>query len=247
MPTAAPADLHFVFAVTSDNAKHRISDAADNKTATEEWYAFDDRRVKDRTPQFIDGKLVKFFAVRAADDPDWPADAPVKAVQALTLHPSDFLNKSGRPLAAVREYATSMGIVGTAGGWLRRESTGQPVCQGWASFVHAHFNAMVANVTLMEAVATYKRRSTHKLTDDQALLLAALKPHGRHGLTSMALGGEMQRLARQQDPASRRWLDNYDAVRVGKQLAAKGLVIERGVPYGPKRYVLTGAGCEVAS
>lgn len=94
------------------------------------------------------------------------------------------------------------------------------------------------------------------LTQDQEMMLLALeRPYQQHlsaervtPTSSSEVGRRMTIKTRARmshlDALSlaRLSYDNFDAVRVGKQLARKGLVVEYGVKYGPKHYQLTALG-----
>lgn len=64
-------DLHLVYAVTDDLARHRVSGPLDWDTAQRRWRKLDDQRRAQRR-QTIGGERVRYFAVRSADDPEWP-------------------------------------------------------------------------------------------------------------------------------------------------------------------------------
>lgn len=61
-------DLHVVYGVKRDLTKHRVSKPQSWPAATHLWYLWDDARRADPA-----GTCFKYYAVRSADDPDWPA------------------------------------------------------------------------------------------------------------------------------------------------------------------------------
>lgn len=63
---------HIIYAVTDDLARHRLSDPLDWNTAQRRWDRLDRARLRGRR-QTIDGVPVRYFAVRSADDPEWPS------------------------------------------------------------------------------------------------------------------------------------------------------------------------------
>jgi len=72
-------DRHIVYAVTiagKSRVKHRVSDPLDLSAAMRTWSAFDDPRFERGQRTCVQGQRVAFHAVRAANDPDWPANGP---------------------------------------------------------------------------------------------------------------------------------------------------------------------------
>ena len=62
----------------------RVSEPLDWDAAIEGWYEIDDvRRALARVPAESTAAHIPvwYFAVRHADDPDWPADAPLSTVR----------------------------------------------------------------------------------------------------------------------------------------------------------------------
>ena len=67
---------HIVYAVCETPLgphKVPVSGAKAWHAAIARWYALDDRRTIDRAPLNVRGCAVRYFAVRSADDPGWPA------------------------------------------------------------------------------------------------------------------------------------------------------------------------------
>lgn len=72
-------DRHIVYAVTiagKSRVKHRVSDPLDYGAALDTWHAFDDPRFHRGQRTCVGGQRVSSYAVRAADDADWPASGP---------------------------------------------------------------------------------------------------------------------------------------------------------------------------
>lgn len=152
-----------VFAVTDYTmTRVRLSEPIEDwHTAQERWNTYDWARLGGRVT-VINGEPVRFFVVRAMDDPEWkdaqviehrfgkPARPEVRFIDFDAHH---FMTKSG-PLSAVREYAAAQGIRGTEGGYLRRED-GSVVVQGWWNYIRMNIRNLRKDRKAVAAALAY--------------------------------------------------------------------------------------------
>jgi hypothetical protein len=120
-------DLHIVYAVTSsDRTKVRVSEPLPWTEAVDEFTRLDDLRRAGKLPQ------TAFFAVRSADDPEWPALSGLQTTiytRPAKEHTSSVsvhgYSEAAR-YAAVRAYRERGGDPGSGGWFYEIGSTWQP-------------------------------------------------------------------------------------------------------------------------
>jgi hypothetical protein len=91
-PTAPFPTVTFyaVFAYTEDGNRFRLSGWYQNQnTAVDRWYGFDDARFREHKVTLADGEAVRFFAVRASNDPDWVTSPVAAKVEVITREDFD--------------------------------------------------------------------------------------------------------------------------------------------------------------
>lgn len=93
MPATAITE-HILYAVTEDNQRHRISEPKGWDAAVAQWHRYDDVRHYERKTWHIGEQPVKFFAVRAEDDPEWPASAPIAEVSGSPVKPAPAIKQT---------------------------------------------------------------------------------------------------------------------------------------------------------
>ncbi|WP_028058337.1 hypothetical protein [Candidatus Solirubrobacter pratensis] len=248
MPRTITIEQHAAFAVTTDNTMYRVSEWLDYGPAHDRFNRLDDPRFHDGQAYEIEGKFVKFFAVRSERDPDWNEAKQVE-VNAVTLRGNDFLTNGGQPLQAVRDYATRHGHKGDHGGWIR-DAQGNAITQGWFNYVTGQMKRLRRDQRVMEAVMAQKAQPVAPAipqTSEEARIAAKLPRRQRE--TLLALDKHLAPNQSVRPGLDRTWTGPYstDMVAPASKLAEKGLISMSGVPYGPKTYRMTDLGRRVAA
>lgn len=157
MPTITytAADFHAVFAYTASGQRVRLTEpTTDWGKAQTQWDTYDRPRLYDGRVTIVGGEPVRFFAVRSMDDPEWKDAPEAEGVQTIDLAPYHFRTKRGKVLTAVREYAAAKGVTAREGGWVY-DALGQPITQGWASYVHINVARLRKDRKVVAAVLAH--------------------------------------------------------------------------------------------